>query len=117
MNVSTRPAHIIATLNTVASNQDAQLSAELETYIADLEAKQPERPRRIADILKTLTDQYPAEEMASLGAYISALEANQQRALTNPTAPDKIPMWSHLRTMQREEQRRQRAIRKRNDYQ
>ena len=81
MTQADRSIRITTILKTIDSGDDAEISAELETYIADLEAKQPARPPRIAALLKTIDSQYPADMGISLEVYISDLEAKQQTAL------------------------------------
>ena len=117
-----RPTQIATILKDVFSGVDAEISAELEAYIADLEAKQPIRPARIAAILRTIGSQYPADMEISLEAYLSDLEARQQVDLpgndhTPSWEPDNPPIWSQQRQVEREQHRRERALRKQNNYQ
>jgi hypothetical protein len=117
-----RPTQITTILKTICSEDDTAISAELETYIADLEAKQPIRPARVAAILRTIGSQYPADMEISLEAYISDLEARQQADLpgndhTPSWDPDNPPIWSNQRQVEREQHRRERALRKQNNYQ
>jgi len=121
MKQSDRPAQITAILETIGSGDDAAISAELETYIADLEAKQPHRPARIATILSAIGSQYPPNIGISLAVYISDLEAKQQPALpeekhTPVYDPNNPPVWSQLHIAEREQHRRERARKKKMDY-
>lgn len=74
--------------------------------------KQVDRPAQITTILKTIGSEYPADVTATLEAYISSLEANQLVLLSN----DSPPIWSHMRVVERERQRRERALRKQDNY-
>ncbi len=117
-----RPTQITTALRTIALGDDSEISTELEAYIADLEAKQPERPSRIAAILETIASHYPAEMGISLGAYISNLEAKQQAVLPDNTQipswdPNNPPIWSQQRHNEREQHRREHALKKQNNYQ
>jgi hypothetical protein len=83
--------------------------------------KQPNRPAQIDTLLKTVGSEYPADVRATLEAYISSLEANQLVLRPNDNyAPSqdhtKPPMWSHMRVVERENYRRERALRKQNNY-
>ena len=114
-----RPDQINLFLKTIGTSDDIEIGRELETYIAELEAKQPDRPTRIATILRQIDTQYPEEIGTSLEIYISELEARQQ---TVPSGNGYIPardtnnppVWSHARAVRREQQIRQRALRKQN---
>ena len=115
-----RPTQITTILKTIGSGADAEIRAELETYITDLEAKQPDRPTRIAAILRTIGSGYTADIAISLEAYISDLEARQQAVLPGADHtswdPDNSPAWSHQRSVEREQHRRERAVKKINNY-
>jgi hypothetical protein len=116
-----RPDQITTILKTIHSGDDPAISAELEAYIAALEAKQPDRPARIAAILETISSEYPADVEISLETYISDLEAKQRAVLSsnNHTPswdPNNPPIWSQQRHNEREQHRRQHALRKQHDY-
>ena len=117
-----RPTQITTILKTIDSGDDAEISAELETYIADLEARKPGRPTRIAAILRTIDSQYPADMGISLEVYIFDLEAKQQADLpgndhTPPWNPNNPPAWSRQRSVEHEQRSRERALKKKNTYQ
>ena len=83
--------------------------------------KQPDRPAQIATVLKTIESEYSADVGATLEAYISSLEANQLVMLptdNHPLSlfPIKPPIWSHMRVVERENHRRERAVKKQNNY-
>jgi hypothetical protein len=116
-----RPIQISTILKTMSSGDDTKVRAELETYIADLEAKQPDRPMRITAILKDIGAHYPADMRAALEVYVSDLEARQQAVLPDnnltPTWDTKNPpVWSHERSVQRDRHHREQALKKHNDY-
>ncbi len=113
MKVRNRPEQIDNILNSLAP--DDETMTELQTYIADLEAKQPDRPERIIAVLKDIAARYPAEAMAFLEAYLSELEANQQSV-----PPDKAPLPTespYWRSVRREKERKARALRRKNNFQ
>ena len=110
-----RPTPITTILNTVSSGSDAAISTQLETYIADLEAKQPDRPKAIIEILSMIGSRYTVDLQAVLETYIANLEAKQQtaaplKALPPALDPNNPPVWSHQRTAEREQHRRERAL-------
>lgn len=118
----TRPTQISSILQTVSARDNATTSAELEAYIADLEAKQPDRPARITTLLQTVSERLPAELVNALEAYIADLEAKQQPLVPGNQKemsydPSNPPFWSHQRDMERAKRRHERALRKLNDYQ
>jgi hypothetical protein len=120
MNHLDRPKQIATILRTIGSGIHPEMGAELERYITELEAKQPNRPTQVAEILETISSQYPAEMQSALEAYIANLEAKQQSGLlaSNHAAlrdPNNPPVWSHQRTVQREQHRRERALKKQNN--
>jgi len=109
-----RPTPITTILKTISSGPDTAISAQLETYIADLEAKQPDRPKAITEILSVIGSRYTVDAQTSLEAYIANLEAKQQ-----PITPVKKsvafeannpPVWSQQRTAEREQHRHERAL-------
>jgi len=110
-----RPTQIATILETIGSGEDHEISAELETYIADLEAKQPDRPSRIATILQTVSSQYPVDMGSALEAYIADLEASQQPIPSGKAPRDSASLYWH--GVKREQQRRARSLRKQNNYQ
>jgi hypothetical protein len=117
-----RPTQITTILKTIGSGDDAEIRVELETYVAELESRQPDRPGRIKAILKTIGSQYSADVAATLEVYISDLEARQMAVLPDddyaPSQnPDNPPYWSHVYMVERENRRRERALRKQNNYQ
>lgn len=111
-----RPTRIMTILDTIRAEDGANLSAELDAYIADLEAKQPQRPTRIAAILTIIDSQYPVNVRTSLEAYVSDLEARQQT--TPHSNGDFAPSSSTLywRGVERQLRRRLRTLRKQNNY-
>jgi hypothetical protein len=83
--------------------------------------KHPDRPAQIVTMLKTIGSEYSADVGATLEVYISSLEANQLVILPNDNYvpsqdQSKPPMWSHMRVVERENHRRERALRKQNNY-
>jgi hypothetical protein len=83
--------------------------------------KQPHRPAQIAMILKTISSAYPVDVGAALEAYISDLETRQQAVLpghdqTSSWDPNNPPIWSHQRSLERDQHRRERALKKQNYY-
>lgn len=120
MKTKNRPEQIETILNSLDAADE--LTKELEIYIADLEAKQPDRPSRITSLLQEVESRYSAEAKVSLEAYISELEANQQPVPPNNTLkpqfdPDNPPRWSHQRSVERAQRRWMRAQRKQDNYQ
>lgn len=116
-----RPTQITEILRALSLADSQKISAELAAYIADLEAKQPERPAQIAEILRTIASQYPVDIATALETYISTLESRQQAIAPN-TAPPLVwdrnnpPVWSHQRSVERDQHRRERALKKQNNY-
>lgn len=116
-----RPPKIAIILETIDSEKDTAIRTELERYIANLEARQPDRPDRIAAILKSIGTAYSAELEGALETYIAGLEAVQQPLQSEIDHhdlwdPENPPVWSQQRFMERERQRRERAVKKQNDY-
>ncbi|MBK8025808.1 MAG: hypothetical protein IPK19_31560 [Chloroflexi bacterium] len=114
---TTRPTHIDLILNAFVSDQHQPMKAELENYIAELEARQPERPERIASLLHTVGAEYPPDVGTSLNAYITDLEARQQSSLTVSrraavTEFSEPPVWSHQRTSELAQRRLEQAAKK-----
>ena len=121
MTQDKRPTQVSTILTTLGSGDDPY-SVELETYIAELETKQPVRPSRITAILTSIGLQYSADIETALEAYITDLEAKQQLVSNgaekaSPYDPENPPVWSYERAKRREQHRRERAKRKRNNYQ
>jgi len=121
MTATNRPKPIKTILKTLDSEDDPY-SAELEIYIAELETKLPVRPSRITAILTSIGLQYSADIETALEAYITDLEAKQQLVSNgaekaSPYDPENPPVWSYERAKQRKQHRRERAERKRNNYQ
>jgi hypothetical protein len=106
-----RPTPITTILNTISSGSDAAVSTQLETYITDLEAKQPDRPKAITEILSMIGSRYTVDSQAVLESYIANLEA-KQRPIKNQAAFDanNPPIWSQQRTAEREQHRHERAL-------
>jgi hypothetical protein len=78
------------------------------------------RTEQIDTILKKIDAQIPYEMGVALETYISKLEDNQKVIqLDNTTSwgVDNPPIWSQARVEKRAQRRRERAARKRNDYQ
>jgi hypothetical protein len=122
MTQITRPSQIAAVLRTLSSGDGKALGTELETYIAELEAKQPDRPTRITAILQSIGAWHPADIMTALETYILALEAKQHSAPSDTIQtplwdPNNPPVWSHQREVERQQRRRERALKKLNNYQ
>ena len=116
MTYHKRPVQIDSILKTLDSGDEADFGTELETYIAELEAKQPVRPSRIVTILVNIGSQYPVEMKAHLDAYITDLEAKQQVQLEEENEvqaydPENPPVWSYERFMRRQKRRQERAAR------
>ena len=109
-----RPIPITTILNTISSGSDRAISAQLETYIADLEAKQPDRPKAITEILSMIGSHYTVDLQAVLETYIANLEAKQQpiTQVKNQVAfeANNPPVWSQQRTAEREQHRQERAL-------
>jgi hypothetical protein len=78
--------------------------------------KQPDRPAQITAILKTMDSKYPAEMAASLEAYIADLEAQQQAVPLREGATLHDPTWFYWHGVKRAQNRRERALRKQNNY-
>lgn len=121
MTFINRPASVTTILKTICSGPDTQISAQLEAYIAGLEAKQPDRPHEITEILSVIGSHYTVGLQSMLEDYISDLEAKQQPVsqAQNPAVPEAnhAPAWSHEQTAARELHRQERAVRKANNYQ
>jgi len=119
MKARVRLEQIDSILN--SKRPDDATMVELEIYIADLEAKQPDRPSEITRCLEKVELHHSAEAMASLEAYITHLEANQQIAAppnNMPSSrfdPENPPRWSHQRLIERAQRRRVRALKKQNN--
>ena len=109
MKPRTRPEQIDIILNSL----DAEMTTQLETYIADLEAKQPDRPPKITKWLKEVAQRHSTEAMATLEAYLSQLEANQQPVLLDSASESTESLY--WRSVRRKEQRRVRAQSKHNE--
>lgn len=78
------------------------------------------RPEQIDTILDKIDVQFSYEMGKTLKKYISNLESNQRDvALIDTTIlnPDNPPIWSQARVEKRAQRRRERAARKRNNYQ
>jgi hypothetical protein len=100
MNQSATSTQITSILKAISLGDGAKISAELESYIAELEAKQPHRPAHITAILSTIRSQYPADMEVSLETYISNLEEKQQAIVPSANHssswdPNNPPRWSH----------------------
>ncbi len=78
------------------------------------------RPEQIDTILDKIDVQFSYEMGKTLKKYISNLESNQRDVeLIDTTVlnPDNPPIWSQARVEKRAQRRRERAARKRNNYQ
>ena len=113
MKLKARPEQIDAILNSL--DPDDETMTELQKYIADLEAKQPDRPSRITRCLEEVELHHSAEAVASLEAYLSELEANQQPVPFGKVAPSTTELY--WRSVRREKERKARALRRQNNYQ
>jgi hypothetical protein len=112
MKLRARPEQIDEILNSL--DTDDETMTELQKYIADLEAKQPDRPSRIIRCLEEVELHHSAEVVASLEAYLSELEANQQPVpLGNKTKVSNESRYWH--SVRREKERKARALRKQNN--
>lgn len=114
MTHTTRPKQITTILNSLDAAKTDAGSIELETYIAELEARQPTRPTHITSILSDIDSQYPADIVFALETYIANLESNQQvTKRKQKNAPvlegEPAPIWSHKRAEQRRQRRHRRA--------
>jgi hypothetical protein len=116
MKYISRPTPITTILNTISVDAHSE-TAELESYIANLEAKQQGRPSRISEILSVIGSQYSVDVQAILEEYISNLEAKQPAAM--PSNEHKVsldlnnpPVWSHQRTLERERNHKEHALAK-----
>lgn len=122
MPAITRPKYIASFLETISANKDAEVAAELNTYLSHLEARQPQRPDRVATILEDIQMRYPADESAQLSTYISNLEANKRSVVeeneseSQAAAVSIAPIWSHQRSIRRRHHREERAAQKLNHY-
>jgi hypothetical protein len=105
MKARVRPEQIDGILN--ALDPDDEKMTVLQAYIADLEAKQPDRPAQIAAILAKVMARYSAETGASLEVYISQLEANQQG--TQPGKKSDSTTDRYWRSVRREKEHQMRA--------
>jgi len=110
MKAKPRPEQFDSILNTL--DYDDETMTVLQAYIADLEAKQPNRPRQITTILKDIELHYTAEIGASLEAYLSELEANQQPLPLGKSESTESRYW---RSVRREKERKARVLRKQNN--
>ena len=113
MKARARPEQMDSILNSLVTEDE--LITELQAYIADLEAKQPDRPSRITKCLEEIALRHPAETMASLEAYLSELEAHQQPVPLGKVAHSSTELY--WRSVRREKERKARALRRQNNYQ
>lgn len=108
MRAKARPEQIDRILNDL--NPDDETMIELRTYIADLEAKQPDRPAPIAAILAKVVARCSAEAGASLEVYISQLEANLQS--TPPGKKSDSTTDRYWRSVRRDKEQKAHALQK-----
>lgn len=116
MKSSNRPTPVTAVLNTLSTDAHSE-TAELESYITNLEALQQDRPSRINDILSMIGSQYSVDVQAILEAYISILEGKPSAAplsdkSTASSELNNLPVWSHQRTIERERHHKEHALAK-----
>ena len=109
-----RPPQIANILKTIDEEYPVEMKTLLEAYMTELEAKQPERPAQIADILNTLEEDHPATMGNFLETYLSILEARQQPKHIDAS---KDPTELYWRGVRREQQRRARALNRKNNFQ
>ncbi len=116
MTFTHRPSEVTTILKTICSGADIKISTQLETYIVNLEAKQPNRPREITEILSVIGSHYTVGLQALLEDYIAKLEATQQPTAQTQTETaleaNTLPAWSHQRTLERQLHRQERAFKK-----
>jgi hypothetical protein len=112
MTRAARPNQIAEILKTIAAEYPNDMGADLEVYIADLEANQPDRPPQIAAILKTIDTDHPLDMGMFLETYISALEAGQRTTPSGKKGTLRDPERQYWQGVEREKQRRSRAVRK-----
>ena len=75
------------------------------------------RPTEITAILKTIGSEHPADTGSSLEAYIASLEANQQTMPFSKGNSSHDPVWLYWHGVKRQQNRRERALRKQRNYQ
>jgi uncharacterized coiled-coil protein SlyX len=109
MTQAERPDQIATILKTVVADYPADMVANLDAYLVDLEARQSEQLKPITAILNTIVAELPLAEGASLTAYITWLETHQQAALAKTSVEPESLYW---RLERRAAQRRERALRK-----
>jgi hypothetical protein len=114
---SDRPTQIATSLEMLRAEFPADMMASLETYMVDLEARQPDRPDYIAAILKAIGSGHSTDTAASLEAYIADLEARQQTRLPGTSAPSRDSVWLYWHGVKRAKQHQERALRKQNNHQ
>ena len=116
MKYISRPTPITTVLNTISADANSE-TAELESYIANLEAQQQDRHSRISEILSMIGSQYSVDVQAILEEYISSLETKQLAAMStneHKVSLDlkNLPVWSHQRTLERERNHKEHALAK-----
>ena len=116
MTHADRPTQIAAILEMLRAEFPADMMASLETYMVDLEARQPDRPDYIAAILKAIGSGNPSDTEASLEAYIADLEARQQAPAYGKRASSRDSTWLYWHGVKRAQQRREHALRKQDNY-
>ena len=114
MTQADRPPHIAAIMRTVNTEYPSDMVATLETYLAELEARQPEQLGPIAAILRKIVADLPLDAGAALTAYIASLEARLENISPAQVASPVEPESLYWRLERRASQRRERALRKMN---
>ena len=114
MTHAARPTQIAAILETLRTEFPADIMASLETYMTDLEAKQPDRPDQIVAILKAIDEAHTVDTTAPLEVYIADLEARQQAIPLRKSSQDVVKLY--WQGVKRDQQHRARALRKQNNY-
>ena len=107
-----RPTQISEILETIRTEFPADMAASLETYLTDLESRQPDRPAHITAILKMIGSEHMTVMGTSLEAYITVLEAGQRTIPSSKGAKSRGPERMYWHGVERARQRRERALRK-----
>jgi hypothetical protein len=104
-------------LKAIETEYPDDVGTSLETYIADLEAKQPQRPAQISAILKRVDTDHPLDMGLFLEGYVSDLEAKQQAKPARRGISSQEIEGRYWHGVKREQQHRARALRKQNNAQ
>ena len=112
MTHADRPTNIEEILETIRTEFPEDMVASLETYLADLESRQPDRPAHITTILKMIGSEQMTVMGTSLETYIAVLEAKQRMIASIKGARSRDPGRMYWHGVERARQRRERALRK-----